>query len=398
MREPRRQRISARPAGASATRGNAAPALSANIERFSQFLTLVGLTALVVGGVGVANAVRAYLDGKRGVIATFKSLGASGGFVFTVYLSQILIIAVARHRHRAGARRADAVRGERGAAIVHPGAGRRRRLSGALALAGALRRAGDACLRASAARPRPRRAGHCAVSRDGLRAAAACRSWSMSLSAVAHRAALAGLAVWFAGDRRIALIFVGAAIFAFMVLRGVGLGRAVACAEGAARRARRALRLALGNIHRPGALTPSVVLSLGLGLTLLVDAGADRRQSAPADCRQPAGARAEFLLRRYPGRGGRWFSPAFSSDQAPDGRADARADAARAHHRAERRRCAEGRGCRRRAPGCCAATAASPMPKRSRKTPRWRRRNGGRRTMPASRWFPSRPRRPARSA
>ncbi|RUT87434.1 ABC transporter permease, partial [Mesorhizobium sp. USDA-HM6] len=30
------------------------------------------------------------------------------------------------------------------------------------------------------------------------------------------------------------------------------------------------LRLALGNIHRPGALTPSVVLSLGLGLTLLV--------------------------------------------------------------------------------------------------------------------------------
>ncbi|TJW58107.1 MAG: FtsX-like permease family protein, partial [Mesorhizobium sp.] len=54
----------------------------------------VGLTALVVGGVGVANAVRAYLDGKRGVIATFKSLGASGGFVFAVYLVQILMIAV----------------------------------------------------------------------------------------------------------------------------------------------------------------------------------------------------------------------------------------------------------------------------------------------------------------
>ena len=37
--------------------------------------------------------MRAYLEGKRGVIATFKSLGASGGFVFTVYLVQILIIA-----------------------------------------------------------------------------------------------------------------------------------------------------------------------------------------------------------------------------------------------------------------------------------------------------------------
>ena len=30
------------------------------------------------------------------------------------------------------------------------------------------------------------------------------------------------------------------------------------------------LRLAIANIHRPGALTPSVVLSLGLGLSLLV--------------------------------------------------------------------------------------------------------------------------------
>ena len=100
-----------------------------NIERFSQFLTLVGLTALVVGGVGVANAVRAYLDGKRGVIATFKSLGASGGFVFTVYLVQILIIAGIGIVARPGARRADAVCGECGASIGHSGAGRRRHLS-----------------------------------------------------------------------------------------------------------------------------------------------------------------------------------------------------------------------------------------------------------------------------
>src|SRR5690606_31499648 len=75
------------------TRTNAAPALASNIERFAQFLTLVGLTALVVGGVGVANAVRAYLEAKRGVIATFKSLGATGGFVFAVYLVQIMLIA-----------------------------------------------------------------------------------------------------------------------------------------------------------------------------------------------------------------------------------------------------------------------------------------------------------------
>ncbi|MFK8034052.1 MAG: ABC transporter permease, partial [Hyphomicrobiales bacterium] len=76
------------------TRNNASPGLRRNIERFAQFLTLVGLTALIVGGVGVANAVRAYLDTKQKVIATFKSVGASGGFVFRVYLTQIMVLAV----------------------------------------------------------------------------------------------------------------------------------------------------------------------------------------------------------------------------------------------------------------------------------------------------------------
>src|SRR5690606_14865982 len=75
------------------THDNAAPSLSSNVERFTQFLTLVGLTALVVGGVGVANAVRSYLESKRAVIATFKSLGASGTFVVVIYLLQILMIA-----------------------------------------------------------------------------------------------------------------------------------------------------------------------------------------------------------------------------------------------------------------------------------------------------------------
>ena len=57
------------------TRSNASPALERNVERFTQFLTLVGLTALLVGGVGVANAVKSHLDRKRAVIATMKSLG-----------------------------------------------------------------------------------------------------------------------------------------------------------------------------------------------------------------------------------------------------------------------------------------------------------------------------------
>ena len=75
------------------TRANASPALGRNIERFTQYLTLVGLTALLVGGVGVANAVKHYLDRRRDTIATLKSLGATGGRVFAIYLAEVMLLA-----------------------------------------------------------------------------------------------------------------------------------------------------------------------------------------------------------------------------------------------------------------------------------------------------------------
>jgi putative ABC transport system permease protein len=56
-------------------------------------LTLVGLTALIVGGLGIANAVGAFLERKRGTIAILKCLGASSGLVFRVYLIEVLVIA-----------------------------------------------------------------------------------------------------------------------------------------------------------------------------------------------------------------------------------------------------------------------------------------------------------------
>jgi putative ABC transport system permease protein len=94
-------------------------------------------------------------------------------------------------------------------------------------------------------------------------------SWPYVLLAALFMAALAGLAIATAYDRFIATVFVGAVVFAFVVLRLVA-----ALIAWLARRSPRvrspALRLAIGNIHRPGALTPSVVLSLGLGLALLV--------------------------------------------------------------------------------------------------------------------------------
>ena len=76
------------------TRNKASPQLERNVERFSQFLTLVALTTLLVGGVGVANAVASHLARKRDVIATMKALGATGGGIFAVYCVEDLLVAL----------------------------------------------------------------------------------------------------------------------------------------------------------------------------------------------------------------------------------------------------------------------------------------------------------------
>ena len=63
------------------------------MKRFTQFISLVGLTALLLGGIGVGNAIGSYMAKKREVIATFKTLGASSRLVLSVYLIQALMLA-----------------------------------------------------------------------------------------------------------------------------------------------------------------------------------------------------------------------------------------------------------------------------------------------------------------
>lgn len=62
------------------------------VDRIGAFLILVGLSGLAVGGVGVSAAVRAYLAGKTGVIATLKTLGATRATIFQTYFIQIAVL------------------------------------------------------------------------------------------------------------------------------------------------------------------------------------------------------------------------------------------------------------------------------------------------------------------
>jgi putative ABC transport system permease protein len=250
------------------TSNSAAPSLTANITRFSQFLTLVGLTALIVGGVGVANAVRAYLDSKRSVIATFKCLGAPASLVALVYLMQIALIAAVGILIGlvAGAlmpmvamRFLEGVLPVPAEATLYPSALLLAAVFGLLtALAFAIMPLGHA-----------REVPATALFREQGFEAGRLPSWPYVLGAAVFLAALAGLAIFTAYDRYIAFVFLGAIAFAFVVLRVVAM-LITALAKRSPRVNSPALRLAVGNIHRPGALTSSVVLSLGLGLALLV--------------------------------------------------------------------------------------------------------------------------------
>jgi putative ABC transport system permease protein len=250
------------------TRSKASPQLERSVERFTQFLTLVGLTTLLVGGVGVANAVASHLGRKRDVIGTLKALGATGGGIFAIYLAEVILVALVASLIGValGAALPFAIAAGFGKIIplpvapaLFPGVLLRSIVYGLLtALAFALWPLG--------------RAHDISVSmlfRDQI---AAERAWPR-LRYVAASAAIVGLlallAIFSTYDQRVGIYFIIAAAVVFLLLRLVAM-LTMWIARHVPRQRSTVLRLAIANIHRAGALTPSVMLSLGLGLALLV--------------------------------------------------------------------------------------------------------------------------------
>lgn len=69
-----------------------APGVARFVNRIGNFLILIGLSGLAVGGVGVSSAVRSYLSGKAPVIAILKTLGATRRTIFLTYFLQIGVL------------------------------------------------------------------------------------------------------------------------------------------------------------------------------------------------------------------------------------------------------------------------------------------------------------------
>lgn len=247
---------------------NASPQLERTINRFTQFLTLVGLAALLVGGVGVANAIKSHIDHRRDVIASFKALGATGREVFTIYLAQVILLAAVGSviGLLAGGALPFLIVGVFGKVLPLPVVPALHADELALSFVYGL-------LTALAFGLWPLGRVHdvpvAALFREEV-----AREWHrprwgyLALMAIVI-ALLVAVAIGLAYDKRVAAVFVGSSVAVFALLRGVAAGL-MALARRVPRSRITMLRLAIANIYRPGALTPSVVMSLGLGLAVLV--------------------------------------------------------------------------------------------------------------------------------
>ncbi|MGB1026248.1 MAG: ABC transporter permease, partial [Rhodospirillaceae bacterium] len=248
---------------------DAAASLSQFLNQLSVFLVLVGLTSLLVGGVGVANAVKAYLDGRIRSIAVLKCLGAPAGLVARVYGLQLgllaslgivigLLIGLAIPAMITGV--LEGVLPVRARFLPYPEPLLLAALFGYLtALVFALWPLGQA---------------------RQVRATALFRAATRPLEGMPHRSyligtvigglALAGVAIFTAENTMLAAWFVGGAVFALLLFRLAATGVARLAAALPHPAGYPSLRLAMTNLHRPGSATASVILSLGLGLSVLV--------------------------------------------------------------------------------------------------------------------------------
>jgi putative ABC transport system permease protein len=246
---------------------NASPMLQRLLDRVTVYMSLVGLTALLVGGVGVSNAVRGYLAGKVATIATLKCLGAPGRLIFTTYLLQILTLAFIGIG-------AGLVLGALTPLLASPLL-RSFPIAARLglyplplllaALFGVLTTLVFAIWPLAAAREIA--AG--SLFRDLVDPARRRPRTPYIVATIAAAAILAALAILSATDRFTAFWFIAAATGSLLAFRLLAAGLVLA-ARHAGRPRHPGMRLALANLHRPGAPTAGVVASLGLGLTVLV--------------------------------------------------------------------------------------------------------------------------------
>ena len=252
---------------------NGAPGVAEFVNRLGAFLVLVGLSGLAVGGVGVSAAVRAYLADKTNVIATLRTLGAERRTIFQTYFIQIGILSLI------GIAIGLAL-GGLAPVLLAPLIEARLPIPASFALypAPLFEAAIYGLLTAfiftlwPLARAEDVRAA--TLFRDALSASKLLPPLRYLIVIAIALAALIGLAAWFSGTWRLTLWTAGGIAFALTILTLASVViRWTSRRGGRLSKGRPALRWALASISGPREGATSVVLSLGLGLSVLAAVG-----------------------------------------------------------------------------------------------------------------------------
>lgn len=278
-----------------ADRRDPSPQVSRTLERLRQFLTMLGLASLLVGGVGVANAVATFIDRRRKVIATMKTVGATSRVIFILFLMQVMAIAAV------GILIGVAL-GYLVPVLINGFYGDMLPIKASLSVTpasvglGALYGLLVALLFTLWPLGRAELISPAVLFRDEVAPGNGRPRWLIVSLVAAVAAALVALAVLLSDARLIALYFCLGVTVIFAVFWA--LGTAVTWAARRMRRPRMPeLALAISSLGAPGGLTRSVVLSLGAGLSLLsAVALADASLVSELTSRMPANSPNYFVL------------------------------------------------------------------------------------------------------
>ena len=274
------------------TRDRASPGASRFVDRMGEFLTLVGLAALAIAGIGIGGGVSSYLAARRRSIATLKVLGATSGIVARVYLIQIAVVALVGIAAGlvVGVVATPLLVALSGQVLpVSPGFAVQPLPLALAALYGLLIAFGAAAVPLVQGAEVPAAALLRGVvdGRDGGRWRAF--GW-MALAA----GSLIAVVLLTSAQPGLSGAFLASVAAALLLL--AGLGWAIRLTASRIPRPRRPLlRLAIAGLYRPGARTVALVVALGLGLTLFVLLAAIRT-SLDANIARTVPARAPALF------------------------------------------------------------------------------------------------------
>lgn len=252
---------------------NGAPGVAEFVDRLGAFLVLVGLAGLAVGGVGVSAAVRAYLEEKTATIATLKTLGAETRTIFATYALQIgaltlvgltIGLCLGAVVPLIFAPVIEARLPVPAVFTIHPRPLAEAALYGVLA----------AAIFTLWPLARTEQVRAATLFRDGAGGRSGVPRWRFIVITAGLLVALVASAAFLSGLVRLTLWAAAGLCAAFVTLLIVAWAiRVLARAASGLARGRPALRMALGSVGGPGSEAASVVLSLGLGLTVLAAVG-----------------------------------------------------------------------------------------------------------------------------